>query len=238
MDAVLIYRILKSIKTGLYVTGISILVFLAGSVYIPNNLDIFSEINDFPLFHWLTDNNAHIGKTYWIYCQVVLMAALALNMVICTIDELIQRLTAHNLVLKLSPHILHAGVILVLFGHLVSGGFGYKKDIPARAGETIVVEDMQVDIKKVDLVQKEGEDQRRWNVKISIVDGTHTITKITGPASPVFINGIGIFAKSAEESGKVLLGIVRDPGVKWEIGGAIIFMIGSLGIFWSRYIKI
>lgn len=238
MDAVLIYRLLTSVKTALYATGISILVFLAGSVYIPNNLDIFSEINDFPLFRWLSDNSAHINKTYWIYLQIALMAVLSLNMVVCIIDELIRRVTIHNLIQKLSPHILHAGVILVLFGHLVSGGFGYKQDIPSRTGESVMVENMKVGIQKVELLQREGEDQRRWNVEIAIDEGTHTSTKVTGPASPVFIGGLGIFAKSAEESGEVLLGIVRDPGVKWEIAGAIVFIIGSLGIFWSRYIKI
>lgn len=218
--------------------GISMLVFLAGSIYIPQNLDIFSEINDFPLFHWLYDNSDFLGKTYWLYLQIILMAALCLNMVVCTIDGLIGKLSLKNLIQKLSPHILHTGVLLVLFGHLVSGGFGYKKDVPLHTGEEVSIEDLRIHLERVNLVAIKGENQKRWRVELNIKTGDEVVNSVIEPASPLFLKGVGIFAKSAEENGRVLLGIIRDPGVKWEIAGALVFLIGSIGLFWSRYITI
>jgi hypothetical protein len=68
-------RLLKSIKTALVILFLSITVFVAGSIYIPRNLSLFSDINDIPLFRWLSLNYSSIGKTFWIYLAIFLMAA-------------------------------------------------------------------------------------------------------------------------------------------------------------------
>lgn len=238
MDAILMFRVLKSVKTALYIMGISMVVFLAGSVYIPKNLGFFSEINDFPLFHWLFDNRSDIDKTYWVYMQVVLMAGLSLNMTVCTIDALWERISLRIFIQKVSPHVVHAGVLLVLFGHLVSGGFGYKRDVPLHTGESVTVEDLHILVERVDLVQVKGENQKRWRIKLDIDTGDERVGAVIEPASPFFIRGKGLFAKSADENGRAVLGVVRDPGVPWEIAGAVVFLIGSMGIFRSRYFKI
>jgi len=227
--------LLKSIKTALWILAISILIFVAGSMYIPRNLDIFSEINDMPLFKWLNQNGEHIAKTYWIHAGLVLMAALSLNMVVCTFYELREKLSLKVLVQRLSPQVLHAGVLLVLFGHLMSGMSGYKKDVPLHLGSEIRIEGMSIMITNITFSERKGEDQRRWNVETQIKSEKGTIQSIIAPARPVFMAGMGIFVKSVEESGRVLVGFVRDPGVKWEIAGAVVFLLGALGIFWSRY---
>jgi hypothetical protein len=46
---------------------------------------------------------------------------------------------------------------------------------------------------------------------------------------------VGFFAKSAQEKKmKAIIGLVYDPGVVWEITGAIVFVIGASGIFSVR----
>jgi cytochrome c biogenesis factor len=238
VDSILILRVLKSVKTALYLMGISMIVFLAGSVYIPKNLAVFSEINDMPLFQWLYDNREHAGKTYWIYAQLLLMAVFSLNMLVCTVYGLIDKNNLGNLVRKLSPHIIHTGVLLVLFGHLVSAGYGFKIDIPINAGERVSVERLTVNLKRVDLVSIQGENQQRWLLSLNVIQDGREIESVVEPAKPIFLGGIGIFAKSADEDGRAILGIVRDPGVRWEIAGAILFMIGAMGIFLSKYSKL
>jgi cytochrome c biogenesis factor len=238
VDPILILRVLKSTKTALYLMGFSVLIFLAGSVYIPKNLEIFSEINDGPLLYWLTDNMSHLSKTYWIFGQVILMALLSLNMIVCTLEGLIGKFSMKDLFGKHSPHIVHAGILLVLFGHLVSAGFGYKIDVPIKSGENVSIEGLTIHLEKVNFVQVRGEDQRRWQTALTISGNGMIINSVVEPAKPVFLNGLGIFVKSAEESGRAILGVVRDPGVKWEILGAVVFVIGSIGIFWVRYSRI
>ena len=231
-------NILRSIETSLYLIAVSVLIFLAGSIYIPNNLDIFSEVNDKPIFRWLYENKSVLSKSYWIYLQVMLMAALSLNMIVCTVDGLIGKLSARNFIQKVSPHILHIGMLLVLFGHLVSGTSGYKKDYVVTEGQKFSHSDTDVYVDKVDLVEIAGENQKRWRVNMRVESDGHKKSGILQPASPMFFRGVGIFVKSADEQGRTVIGIVRDPGVKWEIAGALIFLLGAGGIFWSRYIKI
>ncbi len=228
--------VLKSIKTALYLLGTGMVIFLAGSVYIPNNLDIFSEINDYPLFKWLFANLGYIDKTYWIFASIVVMAALSLNMVVCTVDAIVNKLSRKGIIQKLSPHIVHTGVMLVLFGHLVSGALGFKKDIPARVGDTVTVNNLEIQIKDLNFVTLRGEDQERWRVSLLVRnrEGSERVS-VAEPASPVFESRLAIYAKSAEHNGRILLGVVYDPGVRWEISGAVIFVLGSAGLFWSRY---
>ncbi len=231
-------KLLTSLKTTLYLIGISILVFLAGSLYIPKNLEIFSEINDFPLFQWLYNNRDYPAKTYWIYAEILLMAFLSVNMVVCTIEALLEKLSRRTLIQRLSPHILHAGVLLVLFGHLVSGTVGFKKDITMYMGETTEVDDLVVSLKQIELVYIKGENQQRWRASVSVDDKGELFHAVIEPAKPFFVSGLGLFAKSADENGRLVLGVVHDPGVKWEIAGALLFLVGAAGIFLSKYSKL
>jgi cytochrome c biogenesis factor len=230
--------VLRSIKTSLYLIAVSVFVFLAGSIYIPHNLDVFSEVNDMPIFRWLFENMDALSKAYWIYLQVLLMAALSLNMIVCTIDSLRDKLTTRNVIQNISPHVLHIGILLVLIGHLVSGTWGYKKDYVVTEGGSIAHNRMHVYVDNIDLVEIEGENQMRWRVNVRALSDDNSINGLLEPASPLFFEGVGIYVKSADEKGRSVIGVVRDPGVKWEITGALVFILGAAGLFWSRYIKI
>ncbi len=230
--------ILKSIKTSLYLMGVSMFVCVIGSLMIPRNLDVFSEINDLPLMKWLSRNTEHHSTTFWIYGLVLLMAGLFVNMAVCTVDSLAHRFSLKGIVQKISPHIMHAGVLLVLFGHLMSAVFGSRMDVPLLPGEGISVSGTAIHLERVEFVKRPGEDQARWRVHLRADDGEKVTSLIAEPASPAFQRKVAIFAKSAEENGRVLLGLVNDPGVRWQIWGAVAFILGSLGLFWSRYVRI
>ncbi|GAB4541490.1 MAG: hypothetical protein Fur0020_10930 [Thermodesulfovibrionia bacterium] len=52
---------------------------------------------------------------------------------------------------------------------------------------------------------------------------------------PAFYKGVGFFAKSAyQKKMKAVIGLVYDPGANWEVVGAVLFVIGSAGIFYTR----
>ncbi len=227
-------RVLKSIKTGLYIIAIAIPVFLAGSIHIPGNLPFFSDINDMPLFRWLALNSSYPEKTYWIYLSIFLMAFLALNMIVCTIDDVIRRFSIKYLIQRLSPHIIHLGILTILLGHLISATAGFKKDVSLIAGEEFFLEDMVLKVEDVRFVSIKGEDQSRWRVNLKIKDDNIVRRFIIEPARPAFYR-YGFYAKSAEKSGKVIIGIVDDLGAKWEVIGAIFFILGSSGLLWTRY---
>jgi hypothetical protein len=229
-------RLLKSIKTALVILFLSITVFVAGSIYIPRNLSLFSDINDIPLFRWLSLNYSSIGKTFWIYLAIFLMALLSLNMIFCLIDDILKRLSPGTIVQRLSPHLIHLSVLIVLFGHLMSGLMGFKKDIPVKAGEEFAIESLRIRIDSVEFVEVKGEDQPRWRIGLSIFDRDKIKRAVAEPARPVFYR-YGIYAKSAEPDGRVVIGLVDDPGAFWEVVGAVVFVAGSAGLFSTRFRK-
>lgn len=232
MDTVLIMiKFFLSIKTTLWLTGISILAFVTGSFFIPKNLDVFSEINDTPLFKWLSINTSEIGKTFWIYAIICLMAILCLNTIVCSIDAVLRRLSWKGLINTLSPQILHIGVLFVLFGHFISAMTGYKQDIPMKKNMTTNFKEFNISLTGMNFSKSYDEDTTRWRVHLDIDNNQFIIE----PARPAFYRNVYFFVKSADEkSMRAIIGLVYDPGVVWEILGAAVFILGAAGIFYRQ----
>ena len=225
-------RFFLSIKTSLWLTGISIVIFLIGSVYIPRNLDVFSGINETPLFKWLSQNAGDLDKLLWIYILLVLMLLICINMFVCAIDTIMRKISWKVLVEVLSPQILHIGVMFVLFGHLISASTGYKQDIPMDMNTTLAIKGFNVSIHNIEFLKKQDEDSTRWRIHLKINDNLHLLE----PARPSFYKGVGFFTKSVEQKKmRIIIGMVYDPGVLWEIIGAVVFVIGAFGIFYLRF---
>lgn len=224
-------KVFLSIKTSLWLTGISMAVFLAGSFYIPHNLEVFSEINDMPLFQWLSLNSADLNKFIWIYLLLGMMTLLSINMFICTLNAVLKKSSWSRLIEGLSPHVLHIGVMLVLLGHLISASTGYKQDVPLSVNTVTEVRGFIIKISDIEFFNKKGEDSTRWRLSLSINNND----KVIGPAKPAFYKGAGFFVKSVDQKEKkALIGLVYDPGAIWEVIGAIVFIIASAGIFYVK----
>jgi hypothetical protein len=53
---------------------------------------------------------------------------------------------------------------------------------------------------------------------------------------PAFYNGVGFFAKSAQQKKRsTIIGLIYDPGIIWEMIGAVMFIVGATGIFITRF---
>ncbi len=225
-------KFFTSIKTSLWLMGISMVVYALGAFFIPQNLDVFSEINDMPLFTWFSRNREFAGTFFWICLLVAFMALLSINTIVCSIDALVRGLTRKRFVEVLSPQVLHLGVIFILFGHLVSAAAGYRQDVPMNLGETRQIRGFTIGVESVEFVQLKGEDSTRWRVGLKIND----IRRVLEPARPAFFSHVGFFAKSAQQGkNKAIVGLVYDPGVFWEILGALVFFVGAGGLFSMQF---
>lgn len=232
MDAVLIMlRFFLSIKTYLWVTGISMGIFLLGSFIIPKNLAVFSLINDMPLFMWLSSNGNDLSRTFWIYLLAVFMLLLCLCTLICSAEALIGKTARKNLVKVFSPQVLHVAIIFVLLGHGISSVAGYKEDVSIKINEAVEVKGFALEVNEIEFFKNPGENSTRWRVHLSIDSQEHMIEL----GEPAFYNGVGFYAKSAQEKKmKAVIGLVHDPGVLWEMIGALVFVTGAFGIFYVR----
>lgn len=235
MDAVLrMMKFFTSLKTSLWIMGLSMIVYALGSFLIPLHLDVFSEINDMPLFSWLSLNRGELGASFWIYPLLALMALLAVNILVCGYDSLARGLRGGGIVELLAPQFLHLGVIIVLFGHLVSASTGYKEDVSLGLNDPRQVRGHRLELISLDFLNVIGEDSTRWRVGL-VVDGRSAVLE---PARPFFFKRTGYFAKSvSQKKERALIGLVYDPGVPWELAGAFFFILGGTGLFWSRIRK-
>jgi hypothetical protein len=221
-----------SIKTYLWLTGISIGAFLLGSIYIPGNLAVFSEINDIPLFTWMSENHDDVSKYLWIYLLIGLMLLLWISTLICSIEAIIKRTARRNLVRVLSPQVLHIAILFVLLGYFVSASTGYKEDVPMKMGETQEVKGFELQIDNMEFFKNPGEDSTRWRVYLKI----NSDMNILEVGKPSFSKGVGFFVKSADQKrSKAIIGLIYDPGVFWELIGAVVFIIGAFGLFYVRF---
>jgi hypothetical protein len=221
-----------SIKTYLWLTGISIGAFLMGSIYIPGNLAVFSEINDIPLFTWMSENHDDVSKYLWIYLLIGLMLFLWISTLICSIEAIIKRTTWRTFIRVLSPQVLHIAILFVLLGYFVSASAGYKQDVPMKMGETQEVKGFELQIDNMEFFKNPGEDSTRWRVYLKI----NSDMNILEVGKPSFSKGVGFFVKSADQKrSKAIIGLIYDPGVFWELIGAVVFIIGAFGLFYVRF---
>jgi hypothetical protein len=86
-------------------------------------------------------------------------------------------------------------------------------------------------VNNMDFFKNPGESSTRWRVHLEIDNHIHTLEV----GKPAFYNKVGFFVKSAREKKQLaIIGLIYDPGVVWEIIGAIVFIIGAAGIFHTR----
>jgi cytochrome c biogenesis factor len=220
-----------SIKTYLWVSGLSIGVFLMGSLSLPRNLAVFSGINDMPLFQWLSLNSDVFKTVFWIYILCGLMLLLWISTLICSFDAVIKRMQWGALIRVLSPQVVHIALVLVLLGHGISALAGYKEDVTMDINDLHTMKGFELKVKNIEFFQNPGENSTRWRVHLKINNDVHMLES----GKPAFFQGVGFFVKSAQEKKmKAIIGLVYDPGVVWEIAGAIAFVVGAAGIFTAR----
>ncbi len=94
---------------------------------------LFSPINEIGLIKWYsTYGITYFRYTIWLLFLLLLLLLLGINTIICTTDRCITIVKNRNIrhkLIKISPHIIHYAVILILFGFLISYVFSYTKRV-------------------------------------------------------------------------------------------------------------
>lgn len=215
-----------------------IILAFAGSLYLPNNLAFFSGIDDAPLFDWLK-SSGDIRLTWWIYGIVVTLSLVAVNTIACTVKSLIERLDWKNAALKLSPQIMHAGVLLTMLGHLLTAYIGLKTDLLIKQGEgKTIYMDKGLYLKDVKILKDSLGYDADWEVSIAwLENGKEINNEVLKAAHPSFLGNLGVFFKSAtvEPEKSVQVRVSQDPGALWALLGGLIFSFGGLFFIYGRF---
>jgi cytochrome c biogenesis factor len=234
-----IVRFFLSIKTAYGFFLFFVAIMLTGSLSLPNNLAFFSGIDDTPLFAWLAEAGS-FGTTWWIYMLIAGLALFAVNTSFCTGEVVLFKLGRRNLIAKLSPQVMHVGVLFVMLGHLLTASLGIKLDIDLKKGETKTVTDTTA-ISLVDVRETVDENGYAidWDARIKwTADGKSSDVLGLRPAHPLYLGAYGIYSKSVAVDKKetsALIRVSRDPGAVPALFGGILMTIGGVGFLYGRF---
>ena len=227
-----------SLKTAFGFFLFFVAIMLYGSLSLPNNLAFFSGIDDARLFRWLAEAKGY-AVTWWIHAMILGFGLFAVNTLFCTADVLLYRLGRRALVAKLSPQIMHAGVLFAMLGHLLTASTGDKLDIDLKKGEMKAVSaTASLALEDVQVREDENGYAVDWEATVRwIEDGKRSEALGLRPVHPLYFGNTGLYSKSVSvdrAGSSALIRVSRDPGAAWALLGGLLLCLGGAGFVYSR----
>lgn len=217
-----------------------------GSLMLPYNLAFFSGIDDTPLFAWLSASG-ELGLTWWIYALILMLVFLAVSIIFCTAEALLLRLSKKHLLLKLSPQIMHIGVLFLMLGHLLTATAGHKEDVLIKQGQELAVAGQtSIYLEEVSVLEDKNGYYTDWAATLWWVQNSVRVRReVLRPARPIYIDsigdgiggGIGLYFKSISmgETPSALIRVCRDPGALWALLGGALLSLGGVCFVLVRF---
>jgi hypothetical protein len=215
-----------SLRTALWLLGLTLLLMLAGAVIMPGKQE-FQTIHAAPMFVWLIHQPLQI--TWWLWGLIGILSVLTFNTLFCSIESVVKKHKVTRWLLLISPQIIHIGFLFILLAHLLSATGGYQVFAAAQEGSMLRVSDNAVlRIKDIDIQTDHNGYISDWKVSIEYLKGISEVLSDTiAPNNPSTQMGFNINVKDLRAYPEsVLLQISREPGAVWALAGGILFMIG------------
>ncbi len=227
-----------SLKTAFWLFLLFLVVLFIGSLSLPNNLAFFSGIDDTPLFKWLAATGT-MRITWWIYALIALLALLAVSTIFCTIEALLKRTGRRQLALKLSPQVMHIGVLFIMLGHLLTASLGSKTDLLIKQGERMTVSgDAAITLQDIKVWKDQNGYDADWEAKLIWSEGGNKLIETSlRPARPRYVGLFGLYSRSVslEPDRSALIRVCKDPGAAWALLGGVLLSAGGLGFLYGRF---
>ncbi|MBT0664091.1 cytochrome C biogenesis protein ResB [Geobacter pelophilus] len=226
-----LYDFLTSLDLGIWLVS-GVMLFLGIGSFIAKE---GSAINDVPLFIWLTQ--APPAETWWLWITVAILAVLALNTVLCSIESLRAKWQRGSFLIRIAPQLMHLGFLLIMLAHLSSAYGGFKDGGPLPEGGAFSFPDgSRLDLVKLDVqigpmgMPLDFSGVLRHSTPSGVIKGTFS------PNHPYFYKGFGVYLKNVEPSPvrTALVEIHREPGAPLALAGALFFTVANLMLIWLR----
>ncbi|RMG02335.1 MAG: hypothetical protein D6726_07830 [Nitrospirae bacterium] len=181
-------------------------------------------MNEKPLFEWLIHGS--ITVTWWLWLSIGVLALLCINTAYCTIDSIIRKTEGTDIILKISPQVIHIGFGLIIFAHLLTALYDTHYFLVAGKGDTIRVEGTKtVTLSQIIYNLKGG---YITDMKLKVVTDKQESLQIS-PNNPIRVGSSWVYLKQLLFKGSphAVIEISRDPGAVWALAGGILFAIGT-----------
>jgi len=170
--------------------------------------------------------------------MIGLLTLLAVNTIFCTVESLMKKIGMKNLILKLSPQIMHIGVLLIMLGHLLTASIGFKTDLLIKKGEEKTISDkITLYLKDINIQTDENGYYTDWEAELTWNDvGKKPGKGILRPVHPLYFSGFGLYIQSVETDPEAtaLIRVCRDPGAVWALIGGILLSIGGACFIYGK----
>jgi hypothetical protein len=222
-----IVDILASLRTAIWLLLALLCILLYGSFLMPLREE-FQGLHMVPLFRWLEESPA--GVTWWLWAAMGILSLLTANTLFCSVESIIKKRGTRNMLLVLSPQVIHIGFLFVLLGHLLSSYGSFKGTAYVSRGtvlqlpnnESVVFDEIHADAGPSGYITD-------WSADIRYLrEGGLFKADVIGPNSPSFRDGFGLYIKTVDfrPFPVALVELSRDPGAIWALVGGVFFLIG------------
>ncbi len=231
-----------------------------GYLCLQTGLNLFVPMSDTGIFPWLfTYGLYNLKVTAWFFVLIGLLGVLFVNTFACTTERLISTFAANrrraDWLIKLSPHVMHYAVLVILAGYLCSYVFsesfpgrglkpGDSMNLPEGAGTVTFVGFAPEYYRGERLAEFDGFVMEP-NARLILADGGRTREAVLDFNRPVHFNSYGLymndFTPRRDKGGMgmsyIRLTIRRDPSSAVYLTGVLLLVLG-LGMYvFDRAIK-
>lgn len=216
-----------SLRTAIWLLLALLCILFYGSFLMPLKEE-FQTLHVVPLFQWMTENP--LGVVWWLWVAIGVLSLLTANTLFCSIESVLKKKGAKNLLLVLSPQVIHIGFLFVLLAHLLSS-YGSSRDIGfvAKGSAVTLADGTSVRFETINAEADSSGYISDWSAEISYLkEGARFRSDVIKPNSPSFHGGFGIYIKTVrfQPFPVALIEVSRDPGALWALIGGILFLAG------------
>jgi hypothetical protein len=224
-----------SLRTAIWLLLALIVLFLFGALVMPVREE-FQGINALPLFLWLRESPP--GASWWLLGSIAALSLLTANTLLCSIESIIRKRRSSQWLLIISPQVIHIGFLFMLLAHLVSSTGSFKGRAAVQEGAGVMLPgEVVLRVKAIEVLTGPGGFPTDWRAEVEYLSGDRRLREdYIGPNRPSFYRGLGVYIKDIRP-GAALIEVSREPGAPWSLAGGVLFMAGTLALFFLKIRK-
>lgn len=226
-----IYSSLSSLNLGLWLLC-GVMLFLAAGSFLQGE---GSSINDVALFDWL--KGVPLRESWWLWTAIGLLAFLALNTLLCSIESLRMKWQKGSFLVRIVPQLMHLAFLFIMVAHLQSAHGGFKQAMQVETGSTITFPDgSQVVFRDFAATYSRMGMPTAYSATLDCRTPGGNVTAVISPNHPFFYRGHGIYIKdiAPPPMKAALVEVHREPGAGMALAGGAVFTVANLVLLVRR----
>ena len=226
-----IYNRLASLTLGLWLLCGVMLLLAAGSFLQGEG----SIINEIALMDWLRD--VPTGESWWLWATIALLAVLALNTLLCSIDSLRMKWQKGSFLVRIVPQLMHLGFLFIMIAHLQTAYGGFKQAMQVEPGSAITFPDgSQIVFTDFAATYSKMGMPTAFSATLECRSAGKVATAVISPNHPFFHLGHGVYIKdiAPPPMKAALVEVHKEPGALMALSGGAVFTVANLVLLARR----